>query len=126
MNKVVSNNYFLDKIASKTDAKPAKQPIKTARRDFRQVLDKVKQEVKISKHAEKRLEMRNVKLSEAKMQEVSNAMDRAKAKGIKDALIFVDGNALVASITNKTIVTCAKQEDLDSKIITNIDGAIVL
>ncbi len=125
-NRISNNNYLLDKIG-KPEKKTVKQTNLRSGRDFRQVLDKAKTgELKISKHAQSRLDSRNVKLSEEKLGEVSEAMDRANEKGIRDALIIVDGNALIASIKNKTIVTCAKQEDLDSKIITNIDGAIVL
>ncbi len=128
MANMISNNYLLDKIG-KTPEKPVKKPVQNTARDFREVFDKVKSEksdVKISKHAEMRLKSRNVTISQEKLGEVSKAMDRAGQKGIKDALIIVDGNALVASIKNRTIVTCARQDDLDSKIITNIDGAIVL
>ncbi len=125
-NRIQNNNYLLDKIG-KTKNSPVKQPNKQTARDFRKVFDDAKtRELKISKHAQSRLDSRNVKLSQEKMAEVSKAMDRANEKGIKDALIIVDGNALIASVKNKTIVTCAKQDDLDSKIISNIDGAIVL
>ncbi len=129
MNRIVNNNHLLDKIGKTTGQKQVKKAVSHRTRDFRQVLDQVKTEksgVKISKHAEKRLEMRNVKISEKQLSEVSEAMDKASEKGIKDALILLDGNALIASVQNRTIVTCAKQEGLDSKIITNIDGAIVL
>ncbi len=125
----INNNHLLDKIGKSQGQKQINKPLNRQGKDFRQVLDKIqssKSEVKISKHASQRLEMRNVKITEKQLNEVSEAMDRASAKGIKDALILLDGNALIASVQNKTIVTCAKQEGLDSKIITNIDGAIVL
>lgn len=125
MSARVSNNFILDKISSgskKTAFRPEQRPQKA----FREVLDSLKGEVKISKHAMQRLEMRNVKLSEEQIKKLGTAMDRAGEKGVKDALIMLDGNALVASVANRTIVTAAKQEDLETRIITNIDGAIVL
>lgn len=131
--RITNNHYLLERIG-KSQADKGKVQTRAQRPasglEFRQVLDRAKQgtaePVKISKHAEKRLQMRNVSISEERMREVSEAMERASEKGIKDALILVDGNALIASIQNRTIVTAAKQDGLDSKIITNIDGAIVL
>ncbi len=128
-NRIINNNHLLDKIGKQAGQNKTQKPVNRQGADFRQVLDHIansKREVKISKHASQRLEMRNVKITEKQLSEVSEAMDRASEKGIKDALILLDGNALIASVQNRTIVTCAKQEGLDSKIITNIDGAIVL
>lgn len=130
-NRITNHHYLLDRIGKgKDDKNQVKQFLQKQAKDFREILEQAKQssaeEVKISKHAEKRLQMRNIRLSEKRLRDLSEAMDRAGEKGIKEALIIVDGNALIASIKNKTIVTCARQDSLDAKIITNIDGAIVL
>ncbi len=129
MNNRISNNYLLDKIAKADNKREVRKPAKRQGREFGDILNEIKSnnsDIKISKHAQARLQERNVTLSQDSLGKVSEAMDKASQKGIKDALILLDGNALVASIRNKTIVTCAKQENLDTKIITNIDGAIIL
>lgn len=125
MTRRVSSAYLLDKIGNSPKKKDVNR-LPKPQKDFKEVLSQIESGVKVSKHAEKRLMMRNVNLNSAQLERVGQAMDRAKAKGIKDALIMLDGNALIASISNKTIITAAKQDDLDSRIITNIDGAIVL
>lgn len=124
MTRNISNNYLLDKIGN--TQKPKLNPELKPKKNFKEVLNNMESGVKVSKHAEKRLLTRNVSLSEEQLKKVGQAMDDAKSKGIKDALIMLDGQALIASINNKTIVTAARQDDLESKIITNIDGAIVL
>lgn len=96
---------------------------------FQDVLAKVKssnQEVKISKHAQARLDQRNITLSEADMKKIDQAMDKASSKGIKDALILMDNKAFVANVKNKTIITAAANEQLKENIFTNIDGAVIV
>jgi len=96
---------------------------------FQDVLAKVKssnQEVKISKHAQTRLDQRNITLSEADMVKIDQAMEKADKKGIKDALILMDNKAFVANIKNKTIITAAANEQLKENVFTNIDGAVIV
>lgn len=96
---------------------------------FQDVLAKVKssnQEVKISKHAQARLDQRNITLSEADMVKIDQAMEKADKKGIKDALILMDNKAFVANIKNKTIITAAANEQLKENVFTNIDGAVIV
>ncbi len=129
MNNKISNDYLLDKITKADRKREVQKAIKRQGKDFGKILNEIKSnctDIKISKHAQARLRERNLSLSQERLGEVSEAMDKAGQKGIKEALILLDGNALIASVRNKTIVTCAKQEHLDAKIITNIDGAIIL
>jgi len=96
---------------------------------FEDVLAKVKsskQEVKISKHAQLRLNQRNITLTEADMIKIDEAMEKASKKGIKDALILLDNKAFVANIKNKTIITAAANEQLKENVFTNIDGAVIV
>lgn len=125
MNRIISNDALLSRINGQTKPLKPKQA-ETQGRDFRQVLQEVESTVKLSKHAKERLEMRNVSLTEQQMMSIAKAMDEAKAKGVRDALIMMDGNCLVASVTNRTIVTAIKPSTDEANIITNIDAAIVL
>ena len=94
---------------------------------FEQVYNKAAhQGVTISKHAYQRIRSRNIELNDAQIKRVSKAMEQAKLKGIKDALIMFDNKMMIANIKNNTIVTIANQSDLNDDIITNIDGAIIL
>lgn len=103
---------------------PQNQPVKS----FEEILRDLQtpSEVTISKHAMERLQARSVTLTEADLKKVSQAMDQASKKGIKDAVIVLGDNVLIASINNKTIITASKKDDLKEQIITNINGAILL
>lgn len=125
MTRIISNDALLSRIqAGSTSVKPIQT--EGGHKDFKQVLGEVENAVKLSKHARERLETRNVSLTEQQMTSIAKAMDEARAKGVRDALIMMDGNCLVASVTNRTIVTAIKPSTEAANIITNIDAAIVL
>ncbi len=85
-----------------------------------------KTEVKFSKHAELRLQSRNIQLSSNQMERIKDGVSKAEEKGVKDSLILVDNLALVVNVKNKTVVTAASTNDLKENIFTNIDGAVIV
>jgi flagellar operon protein len=91
---------------------------------FQQQLDNQNKEVKISAHAEKRMQQRNITLSDADMQKISESMDKASAKGANDALMIYDDLLMIASVQNRTIITTFTKDQSESEIITNVDSAI--
>lgn len=123
----------MNQVIQKTNINSNQQKINRNQRPqgqtFQDVLAKVKssnQEVKISKHAQARLDQRNISLSEADMVKIDQAIEKADKKGIKDALILMDNKAFVANIKNKTIITAAANEQLKENVFTNIDGAVII
>jgi flagellar operon protein len=60
------------------------------------------------------------------MKKLNQAIEKAKEKGVKDALILMDDKAFIASIRNKTIVTAAFEDQLKENVFTNIDGAVLV
>ncbi len=128
MTKRVDNAFVLSQ-SQKVNAQSLlkKQQSKTQGLGFKEVFAKAEQaEITITKHAKARLETRGINLSEVEITKLETAMDKAKVKGIKEAVIVMDNKLLVASVANKTIITAAKQNDIEAKMITNIDGAIFI
>ena len=82
-------------------------------------------EVKFSKHAIQRLELRNINLSDDQMKRLASGTDKAGAKGIKDSLVIVDDYAFIVNVPNKTVVTAMDQTIDKDNIFTNIDGAVI-
>ncbi|HAG11552.1 MAG TPA: flagellar protein [Desulfotomaculum sp.] len=95
---------------------------------FQSVLyDKIQQDrVKISAHAQKRMEQRNIYLNESDWSKIGNAVNRAQAKGVRDSLLLYNDLALVTSITNRTIVTALDKDAMVNHVFTNIDGAVII
>ncbi|WP_040980118.1 TIGR02530 family flagellar biosynthesis protein [Oceanobacillus jeddahense] len=92
---------------------------------FREILED-QQGLTISKHAADRMQERNIQFSSEEWQSIQDKVKEAKQKGVKDALVVVDGNAMVVSVKNNTIITALNQSETDKKVFTNIDGTILL
>lgn len=82
--------------------------------------------VSFSRHARARLFSRGIDISEQKLNDLSNAMDKAASKGSRETLILDDDTAYVASVENRTIITAIGRENLREGVITSIDSAIIL
>ncbi|GKV67803.1 flagellar protein [Sporosarcina sp. NCCP-2716] len=82
--------------------------------------------LKISKHASARLTERNITISEAEWARVTDKVNEAKAKGIRDSLVLMDQAALIVSAKNSTVITAMDRTEAKDQLFTNIDGTIVL
>jgi len=92
---------------------------------FRDILnEQLKSDVKISKHAQMRMQMRNVNLTEAQREKLAKAIDKADAKGIRDTLIVMDRMAFVVNVKNRTVITALSSSEMKENVFTNIDGAV--
>lgn len=128
----------IDPRAGRTDpvGKPSQQPIrKSGGSPFQEIFQKElgrAQELRFSAHARDRLSSRNIQLSREAMDKLNDAVDRAAAKGARDALVLMPGAsrrddlALVVSVTNRTVVTAMDGEHIRESIFTNIDSALVV
>ena len=87
---------------------------------FKEELEKVK----FSNHAMKRLESRNIQLSDNDIAKIQTAMDKAEAKGSKDSLVMMDKTAFIVNIPNKTVVTAIPVADSNESVFTNIDSVV--
>jgi flagellar operon protein len=87
---------------------------------FQQELDKVK----FSNHALKRLENRNIQLSNNELNKIQNAVQKAESKGSKDSLVMMNNTAFVVNIPNRTVVTALPVGESNENIFTNIDSVV--
>lgn len=88
--------------------------------------DKLQQStIKFSAHATKRLEARNITLSPKQLNDLEDAVEKARAKGGKDTLIILDNVALVVSVANRTVITAMDGENLRDNVFTQIDSAVI-
>ncbi|WP_079529851.1 TIGR02530 family flagellar biosynthesis protein [Halobacillus hunanensis] len=92
---------------------------------FRDVFQETKS-LQVSKHAQQRLQERNISIDDSKWQMISHKMTEAKSKGITDSLVVMNEAALVVSTKNHTVVTAMAREESSSHIFTNINGTIII
>lgn len=81
---------------------------------------------KISNHAAKRLQDRNIMLSQKDIENINKGINLAKEKGAKDSVILYKNIALVTNIKNRTIITAVDKETSKENVFTNIDSVVLL
>lgn len=80
--------------------------------------------LKFSKHANERLQSRNIDLSEEQLEKLSTGTKKAQEKGISESLVMVDNIAFIVNVKNSTVITAL--DEGEDKIFTNIDGAVIM
>lgn len=80
--------------------------------------------VKFSKHAEMRMQARNIDLTQNQKDKINSAVSMAQQKGVKDSLVILDNMAFVVNVPSKTVITAVNNNELKENVFTNIDGAI--
>lgn len=82
--------------------------------------------LKISKHAEQRLNERNITISDGQWKSIQERVNEARKKGITDSLVVTKNAALVVSAKNNTVVTAMNRQEAGAHIFTNINGTILM
>lgn len=115
--KLYSNNNV--EIKKKVSQDTSFQHILLQKQNISQADD----ELKFSKHANLRLESRNISLSSEQMERLKGGAEKAKLKGIQESLVMVDNMAFIVNTKSNTVITAVNE--LENSIFTNIDGAVI-
>ena len=94
---------------------------------FQQIFEELQSRdsgLSFSKHAAKRLEEREISLSQSGLQRLDEGVRIAKEKGLNDTLIIVDDSAFVVNTANNRVITSLSS--LRGRVITNIDGTVIV
>lgn len=95
--------------------------------DFQKLLQETitrGKDIKLSAHAQQRMEERNIVLEEKDMDALKGAIGQLEQKGARESLMIYKDYAFIASIRNRTIITSMDSTELD--VVTNIDSAIIV
>lgn len=79
-----------------------------------------------SKHAQQRLDSRQIEVTPQMLSKMSSAVESAREKGIQDALILQNQTAFIVNVPSSTVVTALSGSEMSSHIFTNIDGAVIV
>ncbi|MCR5322914.1 MAG: flagellar protein [Lachnospiraceae bacterium] len=124
INTFPSIQQMTDKI--KQGENRSAEAFKIQGRTFEEILNSRVSEnegLKFSKHANMRMQSRQIDLSEDQRLRLESGAMAAGAKGIKESLVMVDDLAFIVNTSNKTVITAIGEGD--DKIFTNIDGAVI-
>lgn len=82
--------------------------------------------LKVSKHAEQRMNQRGIEITSDRWHQIENKMHEAKKLGVNESLILLKDAALVVSAKNNTVITAMDRQEAGTQIFTNINGTIIL
>lgn len=128
---MIINNRIIPGISGSNGVLPGSsqnQSVNKPEISFEQLLQKQiyeSKEVKFSKHAESRLETRNINLTEEQKNKLNESINKANAKGVKDSLVLVDDIAFVVNVKDKAVVTVMNKDEMKENVFSNIDGAVI-
>jgi flagellar operon protein len=128
MGRIINPNIFNMKIDNSAIIKKIElnnNLINLTSSKFEEIL-REKSELKFSAHAQKRLQSRNIELSESDIEKLKTGIQKIKEKGGNDSVIIADNRAYVVSVKNNTVVTVMEGKDLKENIFTNIDSMMIV
>ncbi len=118
----VAELYRIGQVPERVDKSSTLQK-PAAAEEFSQVLNK---ELQFSQHAQARIRSREIPWSDQVEARVSKGIEAAQKKGSREALILVDGLAVIANVKSKTIITAIPENKMRERIVTNIDSTVIV
>lgn len=125
----LSQQPFISTSHTTAGGKPASVPAggsSNGNVTFDQLLNTELTKIRFSQHALQRMNSRNISLSEADLNKLSSAVEKAGQKGARESLILMNDLALVVSVKNKTVITALDGVSMKENVFTNIDSAVIV
>lgn len=134
MNKIQNQFLSIEQLKDQYLTQPSKNNISSSAngQTFSEILNNKSSqtthgsEIKFSKHASGRLATRQIELDDSQMARISDGMQKAGEKGIKDSLLIMDSLAFIVNVPSNTVITAMDQTESRENIFTNIDGAVIV
>ena len=82
--------------------------------------------VRFSKHAAARVEQRGIEVTDSLLNDLNQAVGKAREKGAKDVVVIGQQGAFIVNIPNNVVVTTMPSQEMKQNIFTNIDSAVLL
>jgi flagellar operon protein len=80
--------------------------------------------LRFSNHAQKRLEARNINLTDDGITRLSDAVDKAEKRGGKESLVMVDDMAFIVNVKDRLVVTALDSKNRGEGVFTQIDSVV--
>lgn len=106
--------------------KPGKAEKQSGFADILQEGIRREESVQFSKHAETRIKQRGIEVSEDLMNNLNQAVAKAREKGAKDTVIIGAEGAFIVNVPNNIVVTTITEQEMKNNVFTNIDSAVLM
>jgi flagellar operon protein len=91
---------------------------------FADQLVEAQQGLRFSNHAQKRLQSRQIELSDDGLVRLSGAVDKAEKRGGKESLVLVDDMAFIVNVKERLVVTALDSQSRGEGVFTQIDSVV--
>ncbi len=91
---------------------------------FADVLTKA-QPLSFTKHAQNRLENRQIKLSDEGLARLAEAVDKAEKRGGQESLILMDDMAFIVNVKSRMVITAMDATKRGEGVFTQIDSVVL-
>jgi flagellar operon protein len=107
--------------------RPAPPPLRPAagRESFAEALREASGGLQLSRHAQKRVERRELDLDAARQERLSAAIASAALKGARQSVVVLDDLAVVVNVRDRTVVTAMSTEGGRQRVFTNVDSVVI-
>lgn len=92
---------------------------------FGEALQRAGEGVQLSRHAQKRVDRRDLNLDEARLGRLNSAINRAAEKGSRNSVVMLDDLAVVVDVRERTVVTAMNAQQGRERVFTNIDSVVI-
>jgi flagellar operon protein len=83
------------------------------------------QTLKFSNHAQKRLETRDITLTDEGLARLSSAVDKAEKRGGRESLVLMDEMAFIVNVRDRVVVTAMDANQRGEGVFTQIDSVVL-
>ena len=89
--------------------------------DFKDVLNS-----KLTNHAVRRIENKNISVTKEDAQRINKALEIARTKGSNKTLILLKDKVALLSVKDNKLITMMSKSSLKEDIFTNIDSVVLM
>jgi flagellar operon protein len=118
----IHNNPSIQKTPSSPSPKAAAQG-----QGFAQALEQKtrEQEIRFSNHAQKRLQSREISLSDEGLARLAQAVEKVEKRGGKESLVLMDDLAFIVNVRQRLVVTALDARERGEGVFTQIDSVVL-
>ncbi|MCL2039839.1 MAG: flagellar protein [Bacteroidetes bacterium] len=80
--------------------------------------------IKFSGQAQNTMVSRDVSLDNVDILRLDEAIEKAKDKNAKEALVMLDDKMFIVAVDDKTVIKMLDKNNMEENVITNIDAAV--
>jgi flagellar operon protein len=83
------------------------------------------QGLKFSNHAQKRLQTREISLSDDGLARLASAVEKAEKRGGRESLVLMDELAFIVNVPSRLVVTAIDPRSRGEGVFTQIDSVVI-